>query len=443
MKLTGLLDRLGSTMALPALAAARRRQQWLSAEELARVREQQLSGLLQTAFRAPYYREVFRSLGVRDAREAGRLTLAQLPLLERETLKTRPIEDFLTVDRSRLFASTTSGSTGSPCTFLRSPLEQADFSARWWRVYAAYGCGWNSTQVNIASGMRKRLPGALTVLRDLGLLPKVQVYPASAPAERICEAVEALAPPILTGYSAAIESFAEHVIASGVRLPRPRVVICTGMEVLQRCRKLARQAFGAPVADVYVTLELGVVAWSCPQSPDLLHINDDVFEVEVLDADGRPAAYGVSGELVITPLRLRSMPLLRYRIGDVAARVPGKCPCGRGLALMTPVQGRTAHAIRAPNGGLIMAPTFGASFEMAAAGEWARRFQIREESEGRIAILVEARREPTDAEQERLRRCVQQLVGSAFDVSLKITESIPYAPSGKFQVVVPRRERVA
>ena len=443
MQAGSMLDCAASALALPVLGALRRRQQWLSAEDLARVRKRALARLLRTAMRAPYYRDIFARLGVRSPDEAGRIELAQLPPLERDTLKEQPIESFLTTDRRRLFSCTTSGSTGSPCTFLRSALEQADFSARWWRVYAAYGCGLRSRQVNVASGMRKRLPGALTVLRDLGVLPSVDAYPSSASAEDLAKVIARLAPPILTGYAAAIESFADYGITTGTRIPRPRVVICTGMEVLERCRRLARQAFDAPVADVYVTLELGVVAWSCPEAPDLLHINDDVFEIEVVDASGAPVAPGVPGDLLITPLLLRSMPLLRYRIGDVAARVPGRCRCGRGLALMTPVQGRTAHAIRSPAGGLIMAPTFGASFEKAAAGEWARRFQVREDSEGCLSVLVEVRREPTDAEQERLKTCIQQLVGTAFDVKLKITDSISLAPSGKFQIVVPRRRDVA
>jgi hypothetical protein len=46
----------------------------------------------------------------------------------------------------------------------------------------------------------------------------------------------------------------------------------------------------------------GVLAWSCPAQRDVLHLNDDGFVVEILDAEGRPAAAGTVGELVVTSL---------------------------------------------------------------------------------------------------------------------------------------------
>jgi phenylacetate-CoA ligase len=36
------------------------------------------------------------------------------------------------------------------------------------------------------------------------------------------------------------------------------------------------------------------------------------------------------------------MPMIRYRIEDMAASVPDPCPCGRGLPLMDRVAGRVA-----------------------------------------------------------------------------------------------------
>ena len=145
---------------------------------------------------------------------------------------------------------------------------------------------------------------------------------SDTPAADILARVQALEPPILTGYAGAIETLADHVLATGASVPQPRAVFCTAMEVTDRCLEVAERAFGAPAVDVYVTNEFGVIAWSCPVRRDVLHLNDDALHVEVLGPDGTPVHPGSVGELVITSLDLRAMPLIRYRMGDMAARIP-------------------------------------------------------------------------------------------------------------------------
>jgi phenylacetate-coenzyme A ligase PaaK-like adenylate-forming protein len=98
------------------------------------------AGLLSRATAAPYYRAVLRDAGIRDVRKLQRDEFERLPFLDRQVIAHHGLEAFLTVNESRLFAVTTSGSTGTPGRFLRSSLEEAEFSARWRRVYAAWGC---------------------------------------------------------------------------------------------------------------------------------------------------------------------------------------------------------------------------------------------------------------------------------------------------------------
>ena len=242
----------------------------------------------------------------------------------------------MTVDKTGLVQVRTSGSTGTPGTFFRSRLEEADYSARWWRVYAAYGCSIWDSQVNVAILDKPDRAGPITLLRRLGVLPRVEKVASDSPPAQVLEKVRSIDAPILTGYAGAIEALADHVLASGARIHPPRAVFCTAMEVTDRCLELAEQAFQAPAVDVYVTNEFGVLAWSCPMRRDVLHVNDDGFVFEVLGKDGKPVPPGTLGELVITSLGLTAMPLIRYNMGDMAAIVPERCDCGRGLGLHHP-----------------------------------------------------------------------------------------------------------
>jgi phenylacetate-CoA ligase len=73
-----------------------------------------------------------------------------------------------------------------------------------------------------------------------------------------------------------------------------------------------------------------------------LHINEDHFLAEIINpATGEPLPYGERGELVLTTLTKEALPVLRYRTGDITRLDAGPCACGRTLARMERVSGRT------------------------------------------------------------------------------------------------------
>ena len=52
--------------------------------------------------------------------------------------------------------------------------------------------------------------------------------------------------------------------------------------------------------------------------------------MEIIDPKTlKPVPDGEVGELVLTLLRRRGMPILRYRTKDLTYILPGECPCGR------------------------------------------------------------------------------------------------------------------
>jgi phenylacetate-CoA ligase len=83
------------------------------------------------------------------------------------------------------------------------------------------------------------------------------------------------------------------------------------------------------------------VSVECPEH-DGLHIFEDHFLAEVIDPEtGEPVGDGAVGELVLTTLTKEAMPMIRYRTRDRVTLTREKCACGRTLARMSKVQGRT------------------------------------------------------------------------------------------------------
>jgi phenylacetate-CoA ligase len=73
-----------------------------------------------------------------------------------------------------------------------------------------------------------------------------------------------------------------------------------------------------------------------------LHIFEDHFYPEVIDPEtGEVLPDGEEGELVLTSLSKRAMPMIRYRTRDITALFPEPCPCGRTVRRMRRISRRS------------------------------------------------------------------------------------------------------
>jgi len=62
------------------------------------------------------------------------------------------------------------------------------------------------------------------------------------------------------------------------------------------------------------------------------HIFEDMFYPEIIDPQTtQPLPDGSEGELVLTTLCKRAMPMIRYRTRDITSLAADPCPCGRTL----------------------------------------------------------------------------------------------------------------
>ena len=420
-------------VSLPLLIGRRQKEQWLTDAELAAIRFRRTRSLLETARTAHYYRGVLSGVKASD----GNNPLDGVPLLDKKIMRTVGEAAFLTDGDEGLLPIFTSGSTGQPARFLRSPVEEAEFSSRWYRVHSAYGGSFRDTILNIGRGRANTRRGPTKLLRTLGILPAVRNVSVAAPVAESVRILQEMEPQFVVGYAIGVENIAKYIVAQGIRVKSPKAVFCGAMDVTDRCRELVGQAFNAPTVNVYVSNEFGVIGWECPVRREYLHVNDDTLVMEIVDQSGLPVPDGVTGEVVLTSLTLERMPLIRYRTGDVAARIPGKCTCGRGLGLMTPVKGRTSHTIVGPNGELITAPLVSSALSAAKAYQWVGRFQLREQGSSHLRLLVEPIRDPLPAQIEAVMSQLTMTVGPSYRIDLELREELPLAPSGKYQYVVP------
>lgn len=108
-------------------------------------------------------------------------------------------------------------------------------------------------------------------------------------------------------------------------------------------REQIEQNMGVFVSDNYGMTELGGpgVSGDCPVR-DGMHFAEDHFLPEIIDREtDMPLGEGEVGELVVTTLSKKGMPVLRYRTKDVTKLTYEPCACGRTHARMSKTMGRT------------------------------------------------------------------------------------------------------
>src|SRR5262249_61024994 len=109
--------------------------------------------------------------------------------------------------------------------------------------------------------------------------------------------------------------------AGGAGPPRRRRIVGASEGLPRRAREFIEEVWGARMFMCYGCTE-GAGGMEC-RFRSGYHLNEFSFLFEVVDQD----AAG-NGEVVFTTLDRTTMPLIRYRVGDVARLSPHSCRCG-------------------------------------------------------------------------------------------------------------------
>lgn len=117
--------------------------------------------------------------------------------------------------------------------------------------------------------------------------------------------------------------------------PKLKFIMCGGDRLPERTRTYAQDVWRCPVMQGYGTTETcGFIGGECLERNGL-HLDEFNLIVEIVDRDSEGF-----GEIVVTTLTRRTMPLIRYRTRDVARLVEGACRCGSTMRRISPLKAR-------------------------------------------------------------------------------------------------------
>ena len=157
--------------------------------------------------------------------------------------------------------------------------------------------------------------------------------------------IRKLSPDVIIGVPTFIYHLLHQAADEGLRCDNLKKIVLGGEKLSDglrhKLRELARE-LGAPKVDVLATYgftEAKMAFAECPTPPDAplsgYHLYPDLAFIEIVDPKtGEPVPPGHPGEIVFTPLAARGTVVLRYRTGDCidGGLTYEPCPhCGRSV----------------------------------------------------------------------------------------------------------------
>ena len=258
--------------------------------------------------------------------------LRRLPITSKEDLVERFSELNLAHLFSRVYKAKTSGSTGVGFTFYKN--EEWDSFVRASREYFLNQNGQTSFSKSVyfwgfSFGLRKRI---LTRFVDFVLNRKRFFSYKVIDSERFLRTLRKSN--VLIGYSSMVNSAAEFVIERDFKIEMD-AVISTSERILPSHYVNVQKAFGTKLLNEYGAAETGIIAFSCPY--DLMHINEAGVIVELDE----------NGEILVTNLYAKSIPIIRYKLGDYVTMetLDEPCKCGRTGRYISDIMGRVGSTI--------------------------------------------------------------------------------------------------
>jgi phenylacetate-CoA ligase len=112
-----------------------------------------------------------------------------------------------------------------------------------------------------------------------------------------------------------------------------------------------QSVWGCAVFNHYGTSEMGFGGGVECKAHSGCHLREADLYFEIVDPDsGLPVPPGELGEVVVTTLTRKGMPLVRYRTSDLARFLAEPCQCGTVLATLERVRGRLHEVARLQTG---------------------------------------------------------------------------------------------
>jgi phenylacetate-CoA ligase len=222
---------------------------------------------------------------------------------------------------------------------------------------------------------------------DVGLYRALRLE-ATRPLDDLVRHLNAFQPDILQAYPSIAALLAIEQQEGRLSI-HPRLVTTNSEMRTADMERRIGEAWGVPLFNAYGMTEVGIVGSDCPEHRGV-HVNEDLAIFEAVDETNHPVSPGTPGhKLLVTNLFNHSQPLIRYEVSDMVALAAEPCPCGRPLALVSAMEGRSDDMLHLPGPDARAVPVHPIHIRSPLAERAdIRQYQVMHDEEGLHVLVV-------------------------------------------------------
>jgi phenylacetate-CoA ligase len=414
--------------------------EYCTREELDNLQLLRLRKMLQHAYiHVPYYKRAFDKVGFKPLEMQALSDLARVPLLSKADVR-QNVHFSLFSDthvKKQMHRINTSGSTGEPFVCYADKFQLEMRFATTLRALEMSGWEFGDRQIRLWHQTLGMSPIQAFKEKTDALFMRRKFIPAFEMTEEsiqvLMRTIEKFKPILIDGYAESLNLIS--IASSSKAAHSPKAVMSSAQQLTDSTRSRIEAQFGAKVLDKYGSREFSGIAYQCLDSANH-HVQDESYIVEIL-VDGRTALPGEIGEIVITDMNNFSMPLIRYRIGDLAKAVEQEaCRCGRSHKQIGEITGRTQALIACKNG-VWLPGTFFAHFfkdyDFAI-----RHYQVVQETIDGFEVRVVPNPQFNQSIESEIIRELHTYTGQGTQIKVVLVDEIPLLKTGKRTPVISK-----
>lgn len=415
----------------------------LSIEQIKDLQELKLKRLINHCYNhVPYYRQIFDNNAIHPDDINTLEDLQKLPLLSKNDVRENLYFDLFSDNHIKkdIYKISTSGSTGEPfVTYAdRMQLEMRFATTlramEWtgWKFGNKQARLWHQTIGMTTSQVIRETLDAWFMRRLF--IPAYEMKDENL--EGFVAKILRHKPVLVDGYAESFNFLAQYLTKHDIPGFKPKSIMTSAQIMPEPVRNLVEAKFGCKVFDKYGSREFSGIAYECDKQEGH-HIMAESYILEILK-DGRTALPGEIGEIVITDLNNYSVPLIRYRIGDLAVAVDNSvtCSCGRGLPRIGKIEGRSQAIIVGANNSWIPGTFFAHYFKDYDYA--VRQYQIIQEEYTKIQLKIIKGDQYNEQIISEIIGGLKNFLGAEMIIDLVFVDEIPLVKTGKRTAIISK-----
>jgi phenylacetate-CoA ligase len=391
--------------------------------ELQKIKLQKL--LIYCIDSIPYYANLTYLL------KNGEIDIKHFPILTKKLLCDNK-NILLNKNELKLIKNVSSGSTGQQSIVYWSKEEQSINRATqilWWE-WAGYKIGDPLLQTGITPQR-----GFIKSLKD-NLLNTYYLQAFAHSKKNVLLALkwaQKQKNPVLAGYASSLYVIATYALEENIKV-KFKASVSWGDKLFDHYKKKIFEAFGVNVYETYGSAE-GLMMGGQKDLNNMYLMSSNVF-IEILDDNGNEVQDGEIGHVVVTNLNAYAMPLIRYKIGDLAIKLPQKdYPSKTELKfpIWKKIIGRDTDLVITESGKYLVVHSFTGIFEHIPE---IKQFCVIQDTKKGITILYIKGYNFYLGLLDIIKEKIIGYINEPFEIEFKEVESILPTKSGKPQLII-------